>query len=449
MEKKFTVLQRVRTRFERAAKRYPTLGGVLVLASGSVGAQVIVMLVSVFTSRMFTPETFGKFAIYGSITAIATTIASLRLDMTIVLAEDDDSARRIAWMATATNVAVAVLFTIFAFVFRDQIAAHYHDDQELASWLLCGGITIFLVAQVTILQYWFNRKTDYRTIAGNRVRQMVGSAGGQLVFGAFGIRSLAGLVLGTLMGQLYAFVNLRRRAGELHRKIGSETPTRGALLRRYKRMPLLNLPTTLIDSLRLNGITLLIGAVELGAVGQFNLAWRILQVPVGLINGAISQVFFQKLARVERGAMLPLVRATIVRGLLLSIVPFGLIYVLSPWLFTTVFGARWDEAGAFARALTPWLMMQLASSPVSTVFVVTETQHWMLAFSIVFCAAPLSLLKFSTMPLLETTFWLGLLMAGLLAVMLGMSLLSARRYDRTPPPPPLNPAASDPEESTT
>lgn len=131
--------------------------------------------------------------------------------------------------------------------------------------------------------------------------------------------------------------------------------------------------------------------------------------------------------------MLPLVRFTIIRSMLIAIVPFGLIYLVSPWMFILVFGQQWDMAGDFARALTPWLAMQLVTSPISTVFVVTDNQQWMLAFSIVFCAAPLSLLYFSPLALLDTVFWLGLLMAAMLAIMLGMSLLAARGYDRRRP----------------
>ncbi|MEI4872799.1 oligosaccharide flippase family protein, partial [Klebsiella pneumoniae] len=81
---------------------------------------------------------------------------------------------------------------------------------------------------------------------------------------------------------------------------------------------------------RLNGIVLLIGTIALGAVGQFNLAWQSMQVPIGLINGAISQVFFERLARVERGSMRPLVRATIKRAFLLGLPPFIIIYIIAP-----------------------------------------------------------------------------------------------------------------------
>jgi len=436
----------IRGRMQKLVKRYPTLRHVMVLLTGTAISQVVVMAVSTITARLFTPEAFGQFAVFGSLTAIATTIASMRLDMTIMLPEDDDEARRIARVATYSNLAVAGLFTLAALLLRDLVIAQY-GDPELASWLVMGGFTVFFVAQATMMQFWFNRKTDYRTISLNRVQQSIGSAGGQLGFGLLGLRTLPGLIFGTLIGQAFAFVNLRLRAKSLFRPLPEGTTSGMELVRRYKKMPLLNMPTALVDSLRTNGITLLIGTVALGAVGQFNLAWRILQVPIGLINSAISQVFFQKLARVRPGEMLPLVRATILRSLLITLVPFGLIYLVSPWMFTLVFGPQWDMAGEFARALTPWLAMQLVTSPISTVFVVTDNQQWMLGFSIVFCAAPLSLLYFSPLPLLETVFWLGLLMAGMLALMLLMSLLAARGYDRRRQADPAAAAASGPEPS--
>ena len=436
----------IRGRMQKLVKRYPTLRHVMVLLTGTAISQVVVMAVSTITARLFTPEAFGQFAVFGSLTAIATTIASMRLDMTIMLPEDDDEARRIARVATYSNLAVAGLFTLAALLLRDLVIAQY-GDPELASWLVMGGFTVFFVAQATMMQFWFNRKTDYRTISLNRVQQSIGSAGGQLGFGLLGLRTLPGLIFGTLIGQAFAFVNLRLRAKSLFRPLPEGTTSGMELVRRYKKMPLLNMPTALVDSLRTNGITLLIGTVALGAVGQFNLAWRILQVPIGLINSAISQVFFQKLARVRPGEMLPLVRATILRSLLITLVPFGLIYLVAPWMFTLVFGPQWDMAGEFARALTPWLAMQLVTSPISTVFVVTDNQQWMLGFSIVFCAAPLSLLYFSPLPLLETVFWLGLLMAGMLALMLLMSLLAARGYDRRRQADPAAAAASGPELS--
>lgn len=199
---------------------------------------------------------------------------------------------------------------------------------------------------------------------------------------------------------------------------------------RYRKMPLLNGPNALIDAIRLNGINLLIAAVALGHLGQFDKAWTLLQAPIALVNGAIAQVFFQKLASVEHGHMLPLVRFVFKRAAIAGLVVFIPLYFLSPWLFPFLLGDQWTESGLFAQAIVPWLFMTLLTSPISHIFVVTETQQWLLGFAVVYCVAPLSLLYFSPWALLPSISALGLLMASLLCVMLLLALLSARRFDR-------------------
>ena len=71
----------------------------------------------------------------------------------------------------------------------------------------------------------------------------------------------------------------------------------------------------------------------------------------------MALVFLKKLSDTEPGAMLPLVRAVLLRTCLAAIVPFAVLYLLAPWLFPFVFGATWHDAGYYARALTPWLFM--------------------------------------------------------------------------------------------
>ena len=141
--------------------------------------------------------------------------------------------------------------------------------------------------------------------------------------------------------------------------------------------------------------------------------------------------------------MQPLVVSAIKRAVLLGVLPFAAIYVLAPWIFPFVFGPQWDQSGYFARALTPWLFTMLVSSPISQVFVVTETQGWLLAFATVYCVVPLSLLHFSPWELLPTIYALGATMAVLLVVMIALAILSARRFDRSEPPPALSAQAQE------
>ena len=163
---------------------------------------------------------------------------------------------------------------------------------------------------------------------------------------------------------------------------------------------------------------------------MFQLAWAIMQVPIALIAGSVSQVFLKKLAVTEPGKMRTLVRFTLVRAAMVAVVPFAALFVVAPWLFPFLFGAQWDQAGYFAQALTPWLYMTVLTSPISNIFVVTENQKQMLVFAIFYCVVPLAWLWFSPLALLPSIFVLGALMEFLMVVQLVMAWCCAARYDK-------------------
>ena len=74
-----------------------------------------------------------------------------------------------------------------------------------------------------------------------------------------------------------------------------------ALIKKYKKLPMLNLPNALIDGFRLSGINILIAKFfATSTLGQFSLAWGMVQKPMRLIGGSLSQVFFQKIASANK-----------------------------------------------------------------------------------------------------------------------------------------------------
>ena len=175
---------------------------------------------------------------------------------------------------------------------------------------------------------------------------------------------------------------------------------------------------------------MLIGAAALGSLGQFNLAWRVLQAPIALLNGAISQVFLERMARVQPGQLTDLVRAVMKRAFLFGVGPFVLLWIVAPWLLPFVFGSQWVEAGLITRALVPWLAVNLITSPLSGVFVVTGRQAWILLHAVVFTIVPLGWLAFSPLDFMATLQILSLMMAVMLLILLVMADLAAQSWDR-------------------
>lgn len=419
---------RIKSRVQSIFASSPFLKHVMTLVSGTVVAQVIVFFMMMVITRFYAPEVMGEFAAFMSVTAIIVSVAAGRYDMALMLERDDEAAKMVARIAFSIICGTALVAILAALLLRSFFASNFSD--ATAKWMPLVGLCTIFMAGAALLQYWYNRKTDYKTIAINRVVQQVGTSGGQVAIGGFGFTALPGLILGQLIGQAYAFFNLMIRAKELRAPVQKGNLSYRGLVKKHWRMPVLNAPNVLVDALRTNGINLLIGGASVASLGQFNLANQAMYAPVALVNAAISQVFFQKLATAKRGRMAYEVKNSIKRSLQLGMVPFALLWVLAPWLMPIVFGAQWQESGYFARAIVPWMMVVIVSAPVSTVFIVTGKQLWSLIHSIVYCVVPLGWLWLSPYSLLTTVFGLGIINACFLSVSVVMAYLAAKYFDK-------------------
>ncbi len=423
--------------------RHEFLRHFTVLVSGTAIAQVIQIVAMVLVARLFTPVEMGVYTLVLAAANLLVPIAALRYDMAIVLPSSDNDARRLVRIATCFNTIMSALYTVLMFAAAGPIArllmrstpAGVTTEQMVAMvkpWLYASGLLMWLLAQVAILTYWLTRTKDFRTISQNRVTRSFSASLLQVLAGV-AKTGIGGLMIATMVGQLLQLVNLVRRTGAFWRRSGDsiEHSTR-ELLTEYRKMPLLNGPNALVDSARLQGIPLLITRFGAEAVGQFGTAWRLLQAPMGLINGAIQQIFFQKLSVTKRGQMFRLIRQTTVRSLVIGIVPFAAIYFLGPILVPWLLGARWQLAGQISAVLVPWLYLNFVTSPISTVFVMAKRQGTMLVFALFYAAVPLGILWRSNAPLLTTLSWMSWAMFALLVVFIALALWVSHTYDRSP-----------------
>jgi len=368
--------------------------------------------------------------------------------MAVVLPERDADARRLVRVVLGIATAVSVVTSLVTWAAAPTIAG-WMNRPELAPWLGWSGVIVWATATVNLMGYWFTRQTRYTAISTNRLQQAASVEGGRIAAGAAGFAGgIGGQMFGQILGQVTAALTMLWKGRDAWRRgPASPAPTEAAplaapvrdLLRRYRRMPLFNAPNALVDAVRTNGIVLLIGLDYSAATqGQFGKAWLLMQAPLALINGAVSQVFFQRFATTPRGQMRSLVDRSVGLSLRVGAVPFAVLGIAAPWLFPWYLGGDWELAGQIARALVPWLYLNLATSPISTVFVVADRQGTMLAFACVYAAAPLAVVAWlgGRGTGVVTMMWVVSLMMGtLLAGLVVLTRHVAARWDAAVPPP--------------
>jgi len=405
---------------------------VLTLMTGTTIAQAIPIAISPILTRLYTPEDFGIFALYISIALLFATMATGRYELAIMLPKKESDAVNILFLSLMITLFITLLTLCIVFFFNQEIT-DILGNQEISSWLYFIPFTVFFMGLYQSLNYWSNRKKEYKRLAISRVVQsgVTGGANlgmGGLQFGASGL--IVGNIIGQLLSTLYLFNYVWReesRIIQLFNKIKII-----ALLKKYKKLPLLNLPNVFIDNFRLSGINILIAKFfTTTTLGQFALAWKMVQTPMSVIGKSLSQVFFQKIASVKRDELYAIIKTFILKASLVALPIFLVIYFFSVDIFSFVFGANWSLAGESASVMSPWLFLNFLTSPLSQIFIILNKQEIMLLFSLFYMATPLGILYlFQDVAFIDVLSMVTLSMSIMLLIFIGMVLFYAKREER-------------------
>ncbi len=368
---------------------------VLTLMTGTTIAQAIPIALTPILTRIYTPEDFGLFALYMSAASLVTVLATGRYELAIMLPKKDGDAVNIVLLSLIITLLITLLTFILILLFHQSIAQRL-GDSTIAPWLYMIPLSILMTGLYQSANYWNNRKKQYRRLAHNKIIQSSSTVTLQLGLGSTNIGG-GGLILGTVAGQALATAILGKQTWKhIHPFLPDvKTLKMLALLKKYRKLPLLNLPNVFIDNIRTAGINILIAKFFTAAVlGQFALAWKMVQVPMSLVGRSLSQVFFERLATAPHSELSSLIQTFLFKAAILSLPMFILIYLFAKPVFVFVFGAQWALAGEAASIMSPWLFLNFLTSPIATIFVVLNRQEVVLGFATVYMIIPLLLLTF-------------------------------------------------------
>ncbi len=365
---------------------------VLTLMTGTAIAQAIPIAISPILTRIYSPSEFGLFALFLSVVTIPALIVTGRYELAIMLPKKDDDAMNIVLSSITISFFVSVIVFFVVFIFNENIT-DLLENEEISNWLYFIPFTVFMTGLYKSLDYWFNRKKEYKDISSNKILQSGVTGGSNLIFGFGGLTNI-GLIFGNLFGQ---FLTTSYFARIFYKKYKMEIKLNKiksyALLKKYKKFPIYNMPNAVIDGLRLSGISILIAKFYTTAVlGQFSLAWRMVQMPASIIGSSITQVFYQNISTIDNSKLFNYVNRFIFKMALIAFIPFLLLYLYGKIIFMFIFGESWGMAGEIVEILVPWLYLNFISSPISMVVIKINKQEFSLLASIVYMVIPLTIL---------------------------------------------------------
>jgi O-antigen/teichoic acid export membrane protein len=353
------------------------LHSVGVLVSGSVFAHAITALALLILTRLYSPADFSVLAVYTSLLTIISVVACLRFEVAIPLAERDDEAANILALALGCVVIVTAAIALCVLLLPAPLIA-WSDQPGITPYLWLVPAGVLLAGFHGALQFWFVRRRQFGLIARTRIAQ-AGVAGTAQVgfgfagFGAFGL--LFGQMLNNGAACFALAYGLIRDERALARTVSWQRMK--ASFRDYSRFPKYSTFEALGSTAGMYAPILIIAAMaEVSEAGYVNLAMYVIQAPVSLLGGAISQVYLSRASDEYRLGRLGSFTSEVFGGLCkVGLGPLLLGGILAPDLFAIIFGETWRRAGVLVAWMTPWFALQFLVVPISMALHVTSRQR--------------------------------------------------------------------------
>lgn len=362
-------------------KKNDFLHSVLILVGGTAFSQLISILCLPILTRIYSPQAFSEFAFYSASVGIFSVIACLRYDMGLPLLKRKIYTQSILLI----TIIIALILGVGSEIILLIIVSFNDIDIERKTTFLMIPIGVVSLAIFNSFNYYLISEKKFKTISSSRIIQSIFAMLCQIGFGVIGFLQY-GLILGQIISNLAGITyQSKRKNFYINKKIiNLWILITKKNLKRLSKFPLYSAPEAFVNTAGIQVPIIIIAMITIDSeAGYLLLAMKIMQAPVSLIGGAVSQVFYSKAIHAKQDGKLNNLVVESLTGLIKAgVFPLVFFGILAPTICMIVFGKEWERTGILISWMTPWFIMQLLSSPISTIMHVMNKQALMLTLTL-------------------------------------------------------------------
>ena len=360
------------------------------MMTGTVAGQIITLVAMPFLTRLYNPSDFGTFALLFSTISVFGYVACLGYDHAMMLPKDEPTALKLLKLGLLIASSFSVIIGLIVLILPLKLF-HVLGIEKIRNYIFIIPFGILLIGLTQLFTIWHNRNKNYKIIASNKIIQNISSTAVNLSAG-FIKPSVWGLIGGFISGQVIGLVSIIKRSkisfNEIRKTSGLANGAKS-----YINFPLFLAPMMLLNTISLN-IPIYIFSVYYtqSIVGLYSQAYKAINYPLIFITAAFSTVFFQKLNVSDN--KLKIYKYSFFYSLILGFIILSPVMVFGTPLFVFVFGKSWAMAGKMAAILCPFSIISFSVSNVCEVFSVTQKNHILLVWQIIYFIIASSVLIF-------------------------------------------------------
>ena len=338
------------------------------IISGIGLAQLLIALATPVLSRLYSQTSFGVSTVFISITLILSTVACLRYEFAILLPKEESDAVHLLRISLLSIVLVS-LVTCAGILIAKNTLIELFNEPSIAPYIILVPLALIGIGMYQAFSSWNTRTKAYWQLSMAKIVSAVVTIALQIGVGFWLHDNPGGLIIGFLAGYLAGGILMGLFIWITVPIVRTAWDWAGlfANLRNYRKFPLIETWGTLINAVSWQIPPLLLAFFFSSAVvGDYSMAYRLVQLPVSFVGVAIAQVFSQQASKVKEDAqaLIQVTHNVLHRLIGLGIFPALLLTVLGKDLFIVLLGPNWSTAGVYVQILGIWMFFWFASWPL-------------------------------------------------------------------------------------
>ena len=357
-----------------------------VLASGSMLAQLIIIIASPIMTRLYSPEQIGEYTLVLTVVGLFGSIICARYDLAIVSESDEDNVISLCALSLVISFFSSIIISIAYLAYY--FTKGFSTKQSL---FCCFCIFILLILQGlgNVLLSYNNRCREYKLMTSvNLIRAVAKEV--VMVVGGLIYPSSSLLIVSEIIGTT---LGVRRQSKTLRTKIDGIKNIRVSkdnlkkVGLKHKKQALFSTPALFANNFSYSSINLFIDSLfGTAALGFYSISYRLLGLPLTIVSSNVSRIYFEEASRAteKQGNYFHLFKRTVLVMVAIAIPMTVVLMAFAPPVCGFVFGKQYFIAGVYLRCLAPMFGVRFVISPLSVGLIISEKQHYDFAFQLAF-----------------------------------------------------------------
>lgn len=360
---------------------------VIKLSSAPVLVQFFSFLLLPIITRLYSPDEFGVFNVFASVTGVLAVFVGFGYHQAIVLPKKASDAFNLLRISLILTCLFCILLTGLIIILPKSIYLKYNLGQYWDFKYLAIINLLFHGLYVSLLG-WNLRDKQFGKIAISRILNVIVNKGYIIIVGLVGYVSVKSLIVGSLLGQISLFLLLIIvvwRAGKIHSKVNFNWNENILLLMRYKQFPIYMIGTELFFRLsQFLVIFLLVLYFHEDTAGYYGMALVILAIPSTLFGSSVGEVYYQKSSeRINEIGFSDNSLKLFSALTSLSVIIYIILIFFSDVLLPFALGEEWRDVSVILPLLSFGIFFQYLIGPFQNIMKVLNKQHYLIIYNFI------------------------------------------------------------------